>query len=635
MTDSTITSASFMINIPLPQVAAPVISPNGGTFSSTQSVTLTSATADAIIKYTLDGSTPSASNGSVYSTAISLIDSKTIKAIATKAGMTDSTVTSASFSISIPLEQAAAPTFSVAEGTFDATQSVVLSSLTAGASIYYTTDGSVPTSSSVLYSSAISVGVNTTLKAIAIKSGMTSSTVASAAYNIRAAAPSFSPAAGSFSSAQNVTITSATPGVTIKYTTDSSTPSSTNGLTYSSPISLGTTTTVKAIAIKSGMTDSNVSTALYSITIYSGGGGTPPADTTPPTFAATYPKTATVATTTLDLKVQSSESGTAYYVILADGASAPIAAQVKNGTDASNGALAANLKGSLALTANTEATANITGLTAGTAYDIYVVAQDSSSNLQASPVKVDVTTVASSPAFSSVVASNAGSNIGLGVNDNVVITFDQNTNKPAITAANLNTWLVLSGGHSWGTALVDGDIVWNGAGNVLTITFSDITGSTIAVGDTVTLNAAANIKDAAATAAASTAVSAASTGSFTSSPVFSSVVASNAGSNIGLGVNDNVVITFDQNTNKPAITAANLNTWLVLSGGHSWGTALVDGDIVWNGAGNVLTITFSDITGSTIAVGDTVTLNAAANIKDADATTVASTAVSAVSTGSF
>nr|HPG58977.1 hypothetical protein [Candidatus Wallbacteria bacterium] len=157
----------------------------------------------------------------------------------------------------------------------------------------------------------------------------------------------------------------------------------------------------------------------------------------------------------------------------------------------------------------------------------------------------------------------------------------------------------------------------------------------IAVGDTVTLNAAANIKDAAATAAASTAVSAASTGSFTSSPVFSSVVASNAGSNIGLGVNDNVVITFDQNTNKPAITAANLNTWLVLSGGHSWGTALVDGDIVWNGAGNVLTITFSDITGSTIAVGDTVTLNAAANIKDADATTVASTAVSAVSTGSF
>ncbi|HOT77484.1 MAG TPA: chitobiase/beta-hexosaminidase C-terminal domain-containing protein, partial [Candidatus Wallbacteria bacterium] len=393
MTDSTVTSASFMINIPLPQVAAPVISPNGGTFDATQSVTITSTTAGAIIKYTLDGSTPSASNGSTYSGAISLSESKTIKAIATKTAMTDSTLTTASFSISIPLVQAAAPTFGVTEGTFDATQSVVLSSATAGASIYYTIDGSAPTSASALYSSEISVGVNTTVKAIAVKSGMADSNVASATYNIRAAAPAFNPAAGSFSSAQNITITSATPGATIKYTTDSSTPSATNGLTYSSPISLGTTTTVKAIAIKTGMTDSNVSTALYSITIYSGGGGTPPADTTPPTFAATYPKTATVATTTLDLKVQSSESGTAYYVILADGDSAPIAAQVKNGTDASNGALAANLKGSLTLTANTEATANITGLTAGTAYDIYVVAQDGSSNLQASPVKVDVTTI--------------------------------------------------------------------------------------------------------------------------------------------------------------------------------------------------------------------------------------------------
>ncbi|TVY02107.1 carbohydrate-binding protein [Cohnella terricola] len=79
------------------------------------------------------------------------------------------------------------------------------------------------------------------------------------------AAPTFTPAAGTYATAQNVTITSATAGATIKYTADGSTPTAASA-TYTGPITVAATTTVKAIATKAGMTDSAVSTAAYTIT---------------------------------------------------------------------------------------------------------------------------------------------------------------------------------------------------------------------------------------------------------------------------------------------------------------------------------------------------------------------------------
>ena len=76
----------------------------------------------------------------------------------------------------------AAPEFSIAEGTYYSAQSVVLTA-GAGATIYYTTDGTTPTESSTTYSSAIAVSSTTTIKAIAVKGGK-SSAVASATYTI-------------------------------------------------------------------------------------------------------------------------------------------------------------------------------------------------------------------------------------------------------------------------------------------------------------------------------------------------------------------------------------------------------------------------------------------------------------------
>lgn len=75
-----------------------------------------------------------------------------------------------------------APTFSVAAGSYNKNLSVSLMTTTAGAAIYYTTDGSTPTTSSTQYTEAINVGEGTTtIKAIAFLKG-TSSEVVSATY---------------------------------------------------------------------------------------------------------------------------------------------------------------------------------------------------------------------------------------------------------------------------------------------------------------------------------------------------------------------------------------------------------------------------------------------------------------------
>ncbi|MEY9863881.1 hypothetical protein ABH935_009534, partial [Catenulispora sp. GAS73] len=86
-----------------------------------------------------------------------------------------------------------------------------------------------------------------------------------------AATPTFSPVGGSYTTAQSVTISDSTSGASIRYTLDGSTPTASSTL-YSGPISVTATTTINAIAIASGQTNSAVASATY--TIGSSGGGT-------------------------------------------------------------------------------------------------------------------------------------------------------------------------------------------------------------------------------------------------------------------------------------------------------------------------------------------------------------------------
>jgi hypothetical protein len=78
------------------------------------------------------------------------------------------------------------------------------------------------------------------------------------------ATPVFSPGGGSYTSAQNVTITSATGGASIRYTLDGSTPTSTAGTIYSGPVNISSTATLKAVAYESGFTTSAVTSGTYS-----------------------------------------------------------------------------------------------------------------------------------------------------------------------------------------------------------------------------------------------------------------------------------------------------------------------------------------------------------------------------------
>jgi hypothetical protein len=84
--------------VAVPQVATPTFSPNGGTFTGSVSVSLSTTTTGATIRYTTNGSTPT-STSNVYSTPFALLSTTTLKARAFKTGMTDSGTATAVFTI--------------------------------------------------------------------------------------------------------------------------------------------------------------------------------------------------------------------------------------------------------------------------------------------------------------------------------------------------------------------------------------------------------------------------------------------------------------------------------------------------------------------------------------------------------
>ena len=141
---------------------------------------------------------------------------------------------------------------------------MTIRSATPGASLYYTTDGTTPTTSSTLYSSPITVAKSQTIKAIATATNFTNSSVGSAAYVITAATPTFSPAGGTYASTQTVTIASTTPASRIYYTTNGTTPT-TASTRYTRPITVATSQTVKAIATATNFPNSSVASATYTI----------------------------------------------------------------------------------------------------------------------------------------------------------------------------------------------------------------------------------------------------------------------------------------------------------------------------------------------------------------------------------
>jgi hypothetical protein len=246
-----------------PTAATPIFSPAAGTYTSAQSVAISDATSGATIYYTTDGSTPSASS-TKYTGAVTVSSTETINAIAVASGYNNSAVATATYTINLP---AATPTFSPAAGTYTSVQSVTISDTTTGATIYYTVNGSTPTTSSTAYTGPITVSSTETINAIAVASGYTNSAVATAAYtiNLQVATPTFSPAGGTYTAAPSVTISDSTPGATIYYTANGSAPTA-GSTPYTGPIAVSTSETINAIAVASGYNNSTVATATYTLT---------------------------------------------------------------------------------------------------------------------------------------------------------------------------------------------------------------------------------------------------------------------------------------------------------------------------------------------------------------------------------
>ena len=202
--DSHVGKATYSIG----HCAAPEFTVGTGTYANDQSVQIQSATPGASINYTLDGSPPSAALGTLYTVPVLINASATLKAVAFGAGLADSLVSTAVYTM-----KAATPTFSPPAGSYAGTQSVTPQSGTVGAALHYTTNGATPTGASPVFGAPIVVSSSTVVQAIATKTGYSDSDVGSATYAIPPSVATRSPAV-------NATGVSVSTTVSVTFNTD-------------------------------------------------------------------------------------------------------------------------------------------------------------------------------------------------------------------------------------------------------------------------------------------------------------------------------------------------------------------------------------------------------------------------------
>jgi hypothetical protein len=252
------------VYMPLPSIYP------GEILSGTE-IELTAVPADADIYYTTDGNTPTAQS-TAYDAQDppTITEDTTLKAIAIKGGVSSLVMTAA---YTIP--KTIAPLVLPLAGDYLIGQELTMTSPVEGAKIYYTTDGSDPDSMDNLYDpdSKPVLVAGTTIKAVAVVSGYADSDVFTATYTItKAATPVITPAAGAHPKTTEVTMTCATEGADIYYTTNGATPTSTaSGTNFKyNPASKPTITgaaTFKAKAFKSTHADSDVASNAYTISV--------------------------------------------------------------------------------------------------------------------------------------------------------------------------------------------------------------------------------------------------------------------------------------------------------------------------------------------------------------------------------
>lgn len=282
------------------KVATPVFGVAAGTYYANQTVVVTVDTAGATIHYTQNGNEPTEADPTVASGASVVIDaSQTLKAKAFKSLVPDSDTAAAAYTMKVA-SLYVVPT----PGTYTTAQNVTLSTTTPGATIRYTADGSTPTESSTLYTGPFTVATTTAIKAVGFKAGWSESLVQGGTYTMNfgtLAAPTMTPATGTYESSTTVEMSSSQSGATIRYTTNGSTPTSSSTL-YSGPLLVESTMTVKAKAFHADYATSAETNRTYTITV-----AAPTFTPTAGTYAAG--QTVTISSATLGATIRYTLTG--------------------------------------------------------------------------------------------------------------------------------------------------------------------------------------------------------------------------------------------------------------------------------------------------------------------------------------
>ena len=271
-----------------PTVAKPTINPGGGSFLTSQEVSISCTTEGATIYYTLNGNDPTTSS-TQYTAPFTLTATTTVKAFAVKTGYNPSGIAIAEFTkvsaMSVDeaidaLDESSPIEGAVVSGIVSQVDEV---STQHGNATYWISDDGTTTSQLEVYrgkylnntnftaTDQIQVGDEVVVYGTLTLYQGTTYEFSQGNYLLSlvrpepaVAAPTFSPEGGTYTEVQTVTITCTTAGATIYYTTDGTNP--TNGSTlYSAPITVNETMTLKAIAYNSEGQASAVATAAYTI----------------------------------------------------------------------------------------------------------------------------------------------------------------------------------------------------------------------------------------------------------------------------------------------------------------------------------------------------------------------------------
>jgi N-acetyl-beta-hexosaminidase len=189
---STVALARYTIIPALTMTALPVISPSAGTYPQAVTITMSCPTADALIRYTINGSDPTVASNP-YTEPFVLRSSATVKARAFSTGRAPSPLASVPYVVTATNPNfVATPKFKPEPGFFETSVRVRITCATSSATIYYTLDGSDPTTVSTKYTGAIPLSETTTVKARAY-SGPHPSEIATATYTKGVPEPSPTP----------------------------------------------------------------------------------------------------------------------------------------------------------------------------------------------------------------------------------------------------------------------------------------------------------------------------------------------------------------------------------------------------------------------------------------------------------